>query len=210
MFQWNKDNRDLIVLYARLAALAAFAALAALLIGFLASQLSNIWRWTVGLAFAVIIGHITCRRFLRALRDDYMRLPNPHNILGRSRGVPSSLVGVFESLVFSVTVGVFYKEPQALAGIFAVMALWLGAKMLAGWNRDVSTIIKDRPEREREQFIEERSRGAFSALLAGALNLAIAGVGGNIAAGGTVVSGGVTFFREVAGWILRFLATLPP
>jgi hypothetical protein len=59
---------------------------------------------------------------------------------------------------------------------------------------------------EAKQWFAERSRGAQSALLAGAFSLALAVVGGSIAANGAVVSGAAAVFRAAADWIMRFLA----
>jgi hypothetical protein len=203
MPQWirqkHEDERARITLWRRLLVLAAFVALSALLAGYGASQVPDFWRWPIGLGFAVGIGQFACPCFLRILRDDYMRIPKP-DVLGPSRGVPPWLVGLFETFVFFVAVGTFFNERQALAGVFAAMGVWLAAKMLAGWNRDISVIVKDKPEREREQWLEERSRGAFAALLAGVLNLAIAGAGGNIAAGGIVASGGEAVIRPAVSY----------
>ena len=144
LIQWirrkREDKRAKIILWANLVLLIVLVALWAMFAGALASQAPNFLRWTIGLVFAVATGQIACRWFLRALREDYMRMKKPHG-LGPSRGVPPAVVGTFESLVFSVAVGAVGLESQALAGVFTVMGLWLAAKMLAGWNRDLARFL---------------------------------------------------------------------
>jgi hypothetical protein len=204
-----KEERDRkraeIILGVHLILLVVLVALSALFAGAIASQVPDFYQWIIGLGFAIVIGLIASRYFLQALRHDYMGLPKP------TWGVPPWLVGGAESLVFSVAVGASYNDSQLLAGVITLMGLWLGAKMLAGWNRDDSIVIRDKPPLERKRWLEERARGATSALLAGALNLAIAGVGGNIAAGGAVVSGGVAGAAVVHAafeWMVRFLTEI--
>lgn len=119
--------RDLIVLWVRLVALTAIVAVLALFAGFIASQANGFWRWTIGLGFATIVGHFACWYFLHALRTSYMRLSKP-NVLGRSRGVPTSVMGVFERILFTVAVGVYHTN---LGGVLAAMGVWLGNKILA-------------------------------------------------------------------------------
>ena len=208
MCQWFERNRYEIRLWLRLIGLVVVVGVAALAAGFFAYRAGPVSYWPIGLGFALAVGPLACWRFLKILRRDYMRLRD-RPVLGSSRGVPPSLVGVIEQLLFVVAVGAFYRHPQALAGVFAVMALWLGAKMLTGWNRTDLIVVWDQDGRDREwrravreQEQDERARGALSALLAGVLSLAIATVGGNIAAGGTVISGGAVVFTEAAEWIL--------
>ena len=197
MCQWIEQNREKIRLWRRLIVLVLVIAALALVIGLIASKVGAFWRWPLGLVFAIVTGQIACPYFLRALRDDYMQLPKPS-----PGGVPPSVVGVAENLVFTVAVGASYTGQQGHEWVFTVMALWLAAKMLAGWNRDDSIVIQGKPDKRREEWFENRARGAASALLAGVLNLVIATVGGNIAAGGVVVRGGAAVFTLFAEWIL--------
>jgi peptidoglycan/LPS O-acetylase OafA/YrhL len=214
-------RRDRMRLWARLVFLGLILAVSALSFGYCASLASDLVRWTIGLGFAFVFGQIACQVFLRALRHDYMRLPDLP-----ARGPPPRLVGAFESLVFTVAVGAFYQVPQALAGVFTVMGLWLGAKMLTGWNRADPIVVVIQRERKFDQRLEDerkkqqqeqdkRARGAFSALLAGALNLVIATVGGNIAANGVVVKGGalvvpgsLAIIFEAVEWTWRHLEVI--
>jgi hypothetical protein len=208
--QIRRDKRRL---WARVVLLAIILAVSALSFGYFASLASDLVRWIIGLSFAIVFGQIACQDFLRVLRHDFMGLSDPP-----ARGTPPSLVGAFESIVFTVAVGAFYREPQALAGVFTVMGLWLGAKMLTGWNRADPIVVVIQREDKYDQRLEDerkkqqqeqdkRARGAFSALLAGALNLVIATVGGNIAANGVIVKvgalvvpGGLAIIFEATEW----------
>ena len=180
----DRDARD--VLVAHLICLTLGVVLVALGFGWLAYQWPAL-SWLVGLFFAVLIGGTVCRIFLRVLRIDYMRNPKPKSI-GPTRGVPPWLLGAFEGFVFTVAIGASFANERDPQGIFVVMGVWLGAKMLTGWNRDITPVLEGKTSREREQRFEERSRGAFTALLAGALNMVMAVIGGNIAGGETVNS----------------------
>jgi hypothetical protein len=171
----------------------------ALSFGFAAWLLPDYLTWPLAIVFGVFVGQFACRYFRQVLRYKYMKLKPDH-----SRGVPPSLVGLIEQLIFVVAVGSFHGE----AGVFAVMGLWLGAKMLTGWNRADPAIIWSQSWQERQilqRRQDERARGALSALLTGVLSLAIATVGGNIAAKGAVVIGGNYVIAPI---VLNYLAVI--
>jgi len=134
-------------------------------------------RLIAALVYIFIVGHFGSAVFLCALTWFMGQLPESQR---KSVGVPGNLMGFFERLLFmGVVWGVASVKLASVPAVAVAMAFWLGTKLLSGWNRAASNM----PPQESDR----RARGAMSALMAGALNMVFATVGGLIASGDLVL-----------------------
>lgn len=122
-------------------------------------------RWGVGFAFAVGVGFLGVRRFLRQLRK-YIGY-NPPDVAPDTPGVPDWLVGVMERSFFTVAVG------MNIQGYLIAMGAWLALKMASNWH--LQYVEDDPAERAR------KIRYGMTALVAGLLSMAFALAGGLVA-----------------------------
>jgi hypothetical protein len=118
--------------------------------------------WVIGLLVALVAGHFLVEEFLCRLRK-HMGM-NPEQAPGQ---VPRSLTGFLERVFFVALIG--FQVQEAVPAMIG----WLGVKIAANWGRSP-------PEGES---LENRTRYAFSALVAGLVSMFFALIGGLIAAG---------------------------
>ena len=119
-------------------------------------------QWSIGLAFAVLVGGIVVPTFLHAVRGLMGVGDKPKPKIKR---VPPWLTGIVERFVFAVLVGL------DVPGSATAMMGWLAIKLASNWNRkDMENVVAARPF-------------SFSALLAGLISMMFAALGGMIAGG---------------------------
>jgi hypothetical protein len=131
-------------------------------------ELEDIARIIRGVIFALGFGHFFVEGFYRWLLRSYQthdpkaaRKPEP---------IPGALTGFVERSLFTLIVALEFE------GAVTAMMAWIAAKMLANWSRTG-------PTNESKEDRDARILGAFVALLASAVSMIFALVGGLIAAG---------------------------
>ena len=146
-----------------------------------ATDQSDFGRWVVAIGYVIVVGHIAGHMFLCALRDCYMKLKFP-DYSEDSRGVPPPFLGFIERLIFTIAIGVFASKGEGQGPILAAMGVWLGLKLISGWNRAPYPYTYGSKE-EADNELHRQASGAMAALLTGVVNMALAVVAGLIASG---------------------------
>jgi hypothetical protein len=123
----------------------------------------------LGLLFALGLGHFAVEKFLTWLRKR-MGLPSKPQQSAGTAPAPPWLTGMVERFFFTLVVAF------DVSGAATAMVGWMGAKLAANWNRP------DLQGQTDEEKVTQ-ARFAFSALLAGALSMTFALIGGLIAKG---------------------------
>ena len=117
--------------------------------------------WILGLLIvSLLLGGVTTWGFLKLLRW-YLGITKDEST---EKHVPPWLTGVIERLFFTCVIA--FK----LSGVAIAMIGWITLKMVTNWNR---------PSTDKDQ----KTTGAFSALLAGLVSMLFAIIGGLIVNG---------------------------
>ena len=120
-----------------------------------------------GFGFSLFVGLVVVHYFHEWLKRKLPEITEAHP----QKGIPSGITGLIERLGFTLLVIV-----QPAAAPTAMMG-WLGLKMAANWNKDVTPAGAVDAEARKTAW----NRHAFAAILTGLVSMGFAWMGGMLA-----------------------------